>query len=154
MSRCGPASHPPSTGCPGERFAFTSEFTPVFFQSTPTIVIQGDTGGRGLARAGVGSLGVYADATQGLQGGTLQFYSNVVETASFAQFTLHDFMVSPVVVGNPRTFVNLFLRFAVDGRLTIPFSGGSVFDTATLNNFPDNPFASAATQLMLNARIR
>ena len=144
---------PSFDGGVGKRFASTSEFTPVFVQSAPTIVIQGDTSGRGVARAGLGSLGVYADATQGLQGGTLQCYSNVAETVSFAQFTLHDLMVTPVVVGLPQTFVNLTLRFAVDGQLKIPFSGGSVFDTATLNNFPDGAYRSADTQLLLDARM-
>ena len=61
-------------------------------------------------------------------GGTLQFYSNVAETVSFAQFTLHDLMVTPVVVGLPQTFVNLTLRFAVDGQLKILFRA-AVFST-------------------------
>ena len=134
-------------------FASGSVFEPVFFQSAPGIVIQGDAFGLGRARAGVGDLGVYSRAAQGYQGGTLSFYGNVVTTNSFAQFKLDDFIVTPLVAGNPQTFVNLTLRFAVNGQMANPTAQGNIFDTATLNGFPDGSFASVDTQLFLDVRL-
>ena len=135
-------------------FAFGSLFAPVFAQSAPGIVIQGDSSGLGRARAGVGSIGVYSRAAQGLQGGTLQYYANTITTSSRAEFKLDDFIVTPLVAGNTQTFVNLTLRFAVIGQMGNPTTQGSIFDTATLSNFPDEIFASVDTQLYLDIRLR
>lgn len=135
-------------------FAFGDAFTPIFFQSAPGIVIQGDTYGLGRASAGTGSLGVYSRAAQGLQGGTVQYYSNIVETNSRAQFKLDDFIVTPLAPGNPQTFVNLFLRFSVAGQMANPTAQGGVFDTALINNFPTDSFASVDTQLYLDILLR
>ena len=136
----------------GSTYARASLFAPVFVQSAPGVFIAGDTGGSGKARANIGSLGVSANAEQGLGGGTLSYYRNVVTSKSLAQFTLHDLMVTPLVASTS-PFVSLSLRFRIDGIMDIPLAQGAVNDNAIFDNFPDQVFATARTQLLMGVTL-
>jgi hypothetical protein len=130
-----------------------SLFLPVFVQSAPGIVLQGDTGATARANAGIGTLRVFSEVGQSLQGGLTSFYTNRLQASSRAQFTLDDLLITPTA-GAAAPFVNFTLRLALDGLMPDPTATGQVFDTATLNNNPNGNFGSANTELNLTARLR
>jgi hypothetical protein len=135
------------------QFSSGSLFLPVFAVSAPGIVIQGDTGADARALANIGTLGVSTQVGQSLQGGSTQFYRNRLQANSRAQFTLDDLLITPTA-GAVAPFVTLTLRLAMSGRVPDPIASGNIYDTATLLNQPDDPFASVTTQLGLSVSLR
>lgn len=135
-------------------FAFGAAFSPIFVSFAPGIVISGDTFGLGRAGVSAGSVGVYSRAAQGLQGGTTLYYANVIQSTSRARFTLDDVVVTHLVPGPPPPFVNMALRFVVHGRMAAPVGQGSINDTATRNDFPDDIFGSLLSDLALQVQLR